>query len=290
MKHAFAILLILLGVAVPAMADEQQPASQKQAGETQVPETKQGKPLWEIGFAGGVFSMPQYVGSDQRYTLALGVPYLIYRGKVLRADRHGVRGRLFESDRLSLDLDFSFGLPVKNSNNARQGMPPLHLTGEAGPQLNWIIAKNEATELSLHLPARFAMDTSQTVLGWVFEPGLRYERYDLMDKPGKLMLRLEAGALFAQQRYNHYYYGVDPIYATASRPAYRARQGLHSYYLDTALRYKLDDARSIGLMVRMRTLDGSVNADSPLVRRKFYLSAGLGFAWSFWFSEERVQR
>jgi len=283
MKHPISILLIMLAVAAPAMADEQPVALE------QVPAARQGKPLWEIGFAGAVFSMPQYIGSDQRYALGLGVPYLIYRGKFLRADREGVRGRLFESDRLSLDLDFSFGLPVKNGNNARQGMPPLRLTGEAGPQLNWIIAKNEASKLSLHLPARFAMDTSQTVLGWVFEPGLRYQYFDLLDEPGKLSLRLEGGALFAQARYNRYYYGVDPAFATASRPAYRARQGLHSYYLDSSLRYKLDDARSIGLMVRMRSLTGSVNATSPLVRRKIYLSAGIGFAWSFWFSQERVQ-
>lgn len=101
------LAFLILACAVPAVAEE-------------IP-----KPLWEIGLAGGIFTIPQYVGSDQRYTLPLGLPYLIYRGEILRADRDGVRGRLFEADGLSLDLSFSFGLPVRNSNDARRGMPAL---------------------------------------------------------------------------------------------------------------------------------------------------------------------
>jgi len=123
----------------------------------------------------------------------------------------------------------------------------------------------------------------------VAEPSLRYERYDLLPETEKVILRLEAGAMYASRRYNHYYYGVDAPYATATRPAFRARQGLHSYYFDTALRYQYDEDISIGAVVRMRTLSGSVNVASPLVRQRVYLSFGIGFAWSIWNSDERVQ-
>jgi len=264
------LAFLILACAVPAVAEE-------------IP-----KPLWEIGLAGGIFTIPQYVGSDQRYTLPLGLPYLIYRGEILRADRDGVRGRLFEADGLSLDLSFSFGLPVRNSNDARRGMPALHLVGQVGPKLNWIIEHHDADKLSLHLPLRIAADTSQTFLGWVAEPSLRYERYDILPRMEKLILRLDGGLMYASRRYNQYYYGVDPIYATTTRPSYRARQGLHSYFLDTSLSYQYDDELNVGLMVSMRTLSGGVNAGSPLVRNRFYLSAGLGFTWRLWASEAMV--
>ncbi len=273
MNMRILLMLLLLGFTHPVIAGE-----------------KTVKPLWEIGLAGAVISTPHYVGSDQRYTLPLAVPYLIYRGEFLRADRDGVRGRLLETNGLSLDLDFSFGLPVKNNNNARQGMPALHLTGQVGPQLNWVITDRDEDKLSLHLPYRIAVDTSQTFLGWVTEPALRYERYDILPELEKVMLRLEGGLLYASQRFNRNYYGVDPIYATATRPAYVAKKGLHSYYLDTILRYKYDEDLSIGVVVRMRTLAPGVNADSPLVRKNFYLSTGIGFAWSFWSSQEKVMR
>jgi len=273
MKLRILTVLLLLGFYTPAVAGE-----------------KKLKPLWEIGIAGALFSMPHYVGSDQRYTLPLAVPYFIYRGEFLRADRDGVRGRLLEIEGLSLDLDFSFGLPVRNNNSARQGMPALNLTAQVGPQLNWMVQESNKSKLSLHLPLRIAVDTSQTYLGWVTEPSLRYERYNILPEMGQVMLRLEGGLLYASQRYNHNYYGVDQAYVTAIRPAYRANKGLHSYFLDTALRYKVDDALSFGLKVRMRTLIPSVIADSPLVRKKLYLSAGIGFAYSFWFSEEEVLR
>jgi len=269
-----ALLLLMVGFSSVSMAYEKTP-----------------KPLWEIGFAGAVVSVPHYVGSDQRYILPLAFPYIIYRGKILRADRNGVRGRLLEIDRLSLDLDFSFGLPVKSDNNdTRKGMPSLHLVGQMGPQLNWVMQQNEKQKVSLHFPVRFAMDTSQNYLGWVSEPSLRFERYDLMPEREKLILRLEGGLMYASQRYNSYYYGVAPLYATATRPVFVAKKGLHSYFLDTALRYRIDKDFSLGLMVRMRMLSGSVNASSPLVRKNFYLSAGVGFVWSFWSSEEMVER
>lgn len=247
-------------------------------------------PLWELGLAGGVFSIPHYVGSDQRYTLPLVAPYIVYRGDIIRADRDGLRGRLFDEHGVSLDLDFSFGLPVKNSNRARRGMPDLNLTGQVGPQLNMMLQDDEKSTLSLHLPWRFALDTSGSYLGWVTEPSLRYKRCDLLPELNKLTLRVEAGLLYASQTYNQTYYGVDPIYATANRPAYHARQGMHSYFADTSLRYNIDDNLSIAAVVRMRTLSGSVNKNSPLVRQNHYFSAGIGMIWSFMFSDEKVWR
>ncbi|MBL4759751.1 MAG: MipA/OmpV family protein [Mariprofundaceae bacterium] len=257
---------------------------------TQAQEEKKALPLWEMGLAAGVFSIPHYVGSDQRYTLPLAAPYIVYRGDIIRADSDGLRGRLFDKNGISLDLDFSFGLPVKSSNRARQGMPDINLVGQVGPQINVLLEDNNQGSLSIHLPWRFAMDTSPLYLGWVIEPSVRYKRYDLLPELHKMTLRIEAGLLYASQHYNHTYYGVDPIYATANRPTYQAKQGMHSYFADTSLHYNIDNNLSIAAVVRMRSLAGSVNRNSPLIRQNYYFSAGIAMVWSFVFSDETVWR
>jgi len=257
---------------------------------TQAEEEKKELPLWEMGLAAGVFSIPHYVGSDQRYTLPLAAPYIVYRGDIIRADSDGLRGRLFDKNGISLDLDFSFGLPVRSSNRARQGMPDINLVGQVGPQINVLLEDNNQSSLSLHLPWRFAMDTSPSYLGWLIEPSVRYKRYDLLPEPHKMTLRIEAGLLYASQHYNHTYYGVDPIYATANRLTYQAKQGMHSYFADTSLHYNIDNNLSIAAVVRMRSLAGSVNRNSPLIRQNYYFSAGIGMVWSFVFSDETVWR
>ncbi|MDX8397494.1 MAG: MipA/OmpV family protein [Mariprofundaceae bacterium] len=253
-------------------------------------DVKKELPLWELGIAAGAFSVPHYVGSDQRYTVPLAAPYIVYRGDIIRADRDGLRGRLFNSKGLSLDIDFSFGLPVKSTNKARSGMPDLKLTGQVGPQLNIQLEKSQQSQLSLHLPYRFAMDISRTYVGWVTEPSIRYERYDLSSQLKKISLRLEAGLLYASRRYNQTYYGVEPIYAKTGRPSYQAKRGLHSYFIDTSLRYKVDKDLTLSGMLRMRTLAGAVNRHSPLVRQNYYLSAGIGLVWTFVYSDEMVWR
>jgi len=275
MKHKIFTILFLITGLYPTIA---------------LAEEKKELPLWEVGLAGGIFSVPHYVGSDQRYTLPLAIPYIIYRGETIRADRGGLRGRLFDEAGISLDLDFSFGLPVKSSNKARQGMPDLKFSGQVGPQLNIIIAKDKTSTLSLHLPWRFALDTNGSYQGWVTEPSLRYKRNDLLPELNKMSLRLEAGILYASQSYNQTYYGVESIYATASRPTYQAQQGLHSYFSDASLRYNIDDHLSIVAVVRMRTLAGSINRNSPLVRQNSYFSTGIGMVWSFMSSDEKVMR
>jgi len=238
-------------------------------------------PLWELGFAGGFFSLPQYMGSDERYTLPLGIPYLIYRGEIIKADRDGLRGALFEKDQFSVDLGFSFGLPVSNSNKARQGMSDLFLTGQVGPRLNWEFkALANRSTISTHLPVRFSLDTHGNTLGWVAEPSLKWEKKHL-GKAENISARLDIGLLYAQQRYNDYYYGVPARFATPERAEYQPESGLHSYFLLLSSTLQQTQQLNIGFFLRLRTLDSSVVADSPLVRDKVYLSTGIGFTWIF---------
>jgi outer membrane scaffolding protein for murein synthesis (MipA/OmpV family) len=252
-------------------------------------QTEPGKPLWEIGIAAFGLSIPQYMGDEERYTLPLAAPYLIYRGEFLRADRDGIRGILLHKQHLSLDLGFSFDLPVSNDNEAREGMPELYLTGQVGPRINWRFdTPEDAPEMSLHLPVRYTIDTRGNALGWLVEPSMKLEQEDI-GREQRVSLRFDLGALFASEAYNDYYYSVEPQYATAERPVYDADGGLHSLFAKFNAGYRMSDDLTLRLYLIARTLSPGVIADSPLVKDELYLGGGIGFVWRLWQSQERVR-
>jgi len=246
-------------------------------------------PLWEVGIGAGAFSLPQYMGSDERYTYPFGFPYLIYRGKYWRLDRSGLRNRIFDSDKLSLDLSLSGGLPVKNSNKARVGMPDIHWTAEIGPRINWQISETERIVWSAHFASRAAINIKGKYVGWVTEPYLRYT-YRTPVSNGNLRIKTDIGALYGSQKYHDTYYGVAPIYATATRPAYQAKAGLHSIYVKARIRYPLRDNLELFTSLQARTLSSGVVKNSPLVKSKVYTTAALGVVWVFSSSDETVMR
>ncbi|ATX78476.1 Outer membrane scaffolding protein for murein synthesis, MipA/OmpV family [Mariprofundus aestuarium] len=244
-----------------------------------------GKPLWEVGIAAGVASLPHYMGSNERYLFGAPIPYLIYRGNRLKIDRSGIRRELLGFKDLNLDLSLGFGLPVRNSNRARAGMPDLKFSFQLGPRLNWRLLEDEQTKLTLRLPWRGVINTSGSWLGWVSEPDLLLEH-----QASEIMkVTLAAGLLYGSQGFHNTYYGVAPVYATAARPAYRAGAGLHSLSLTTSLRYQYSDSISLFSAIRYRNLSPGVIVNSPLVKDKNYISATIGMAWSFWSSEARAE-
>ena len=68
------------------------------------------RPLWELGLGVGAVSFPDYRGSKNQAAYVLPAPYLVYRGKIFKADRSGVRGVLFDSDRVQLNLSLAASL------------------------------------------------------------------------------------------------------------------------------------------------------------------------------------
>jgi len=247
------------------------------------------KPLWELGLVGGYLNVPHYMGSDERYSLPLAAPYLVYRGDFFEADREGIRGWLFSGDRLSLDLGFSFGLPVDNNDNdARRGMPDLHLTGQLGPRLNWLLNPGDGVpNVSFHLPARYTFDTDGEDLGWVVEPSIKIQQKGL-GAQGRLSARADLGLLYAGGGFNSYYYDVAQRYVRPNRPAYDSDSGLHSVFLHLSTEYEVSDKLTLGAFARWRTLALGVVDDSPLVRDDDYVTLGLGLAWSFWQSDRQA--
>ncbi len=246
-------------------------------------------PLWELGVGAGGFSLPQYMGSDERYTIPFAFPYVIYRGEHWRVDRDGLRNRLFDSEKFSLEVSLSGGLPVKNSNQARAGMPELHFTGEIGPKINWYISEKEHDSWVLKLPLRAAVNVQGDYLGWVTDPKLTYS-YHTLTPEGSLHAGFDIGVHYSSQLYHQTYYGVEPLYATADRPAYQAREGLHSVFMKGRLRYSFNNKVALFAGLQFRSLQGGIVHDSPLVKNNLYSTLGVGVIWLFSASDEVVVR
>ena len=95
------------------------------------------RPLWELGIGVAGLRLPDYRGSDQSRGYVLPLPYIVYRGTWLKADRDGARALLFDSQRVKVDVSVAASTPTRSSDNsARAGMPNLPGTFELGPNLN----------------------------------------------------------------------------------------------------------------------------------------------------------
>ena len=93
------------------------------------------EPLYEFGLGLGAIAFEDYRGSDTVHGLPLPLPYILYNGKFLKANRDGIRGTLFNQDRFELNLSFDATTPVRNGRE-RSGMPDLKPTVELGPSVD----------------------------------------------------------------------------------------------------------------------------------------------------------
>ncbi len=265
-------LLCALAAAAPAAAEE--------------------LPLWELGVGVGGFALPDYRGADQGRGYVLPVPYVVYRGDFLKADRRGIRGELFDTDRIELNISVAASLPVDSSRNAaRAGMPDLRPSLELGPSLEFTLWRSRdgrsLLELRLPLRAAFTLESSPQGIGWVATPNLN------LDLPGRGALAgwnfgLLAGPVYGSRRQHEYFYGVAPEFATPARPAYDAPGGYAGLQFLAAASRRFAGFW-VGAFVRADTLSGAAFEASPLLKRDTYVAAGAGIAWVLGVSRERVE-
>jgi MipA family protein len=248
------------------------------------------KPLWEFGLGAGMFVFNDYRGSNTTHAYPIPVPYFVYRGEIFKSDREGMRGRLFDLDRVELNLSISGTTPVRN-DSARQGMPDLKPTLEMGGSLNVHLwrSSDERFKLDLRLPARAAVtvEASPRMIGVFVEPHINLDIAQFRGSEG-WKLGLLAGPLFADRRYNDYFYTVSPQYATADRPAYEAHGGYAGTQTLVSLTRRFP-GHWCGFFVRHDTLGGASFASSPLVRTNSYWSAGFGVTWMIRRSSQNVE-
>ena len=248
------------------------------------------EPLLEFGAGVGVIGFEDYRGSGTTHAYPLPIPYLVYNGKFLKADREGVRSTLFDKDWVELNLSGNATTPVR-SDRERSGMPDLKSTLEVGPSLDFHLAASADRrikfDLRLPLRAAFTVEALPQFVGWTFTPRLALDVADPWGFAG-WNAGVLAGPLFAGQRYNDYFYSVAPPYATAARPAYQATGGYAGAQTIMALSKRFPNYW-VGAYVRGDSLSGAAFGSSPLVQRNSYWSAGFGVAWMIHTSTQMVE-
>ncbi len=260
------VLLLSASVVLPAQAAE--PA-------------RTGPPLWEVGaFALGL-TQQAYPGSDTQLNRVLALPFVVYRGQWLRADRDTLGLRALKTERLELDLGLagSFGGGA-DKIEARQGMRELGTLVELGPRLKIGLGPGPGGgRWRAELPLRGVFDLSDrgSYRGLALEPRLLFERAS----PSGWRYGASGSLILADRRLADDFYGVGLADATPWRPAYAARAGL------VATRFSLSATRSLGAdwrvfgFARLDSVRGAVNEASPLVRQKTGASLGVGLSYTW---------
>lgn len=280
-RIAFAVLLgaLLFGVAsVPAMASED-PATDA---------------LWEMNLAAFGRVGPSYPASGETQGNFIPLPFPVYRGTFFRLGDDTdspMRGRVFRTDRIKLDIDFDLVFGSDSDDiAARTGMPDLDLLLEVGPELElqfvdrgWL-----AADAFLALPLRGALSwdgLDPSFEGIVFAPELKFTR-DFGSDRQQLKLRITPS--FASDGYMDYYYEVAPAFATAERPAFAAGGGYLGTEIALSLRWPVASRLELWGGIRQSFHTGARNDESPLFTDDTTTAIYAAFMYRFWESRRRA--
>lgn len=248
--------------------------------------------LWEGGGGLGMVNAPFYRGSAQTKLYSVPIPFIRFRGRIFSADEDGMRGKLADSGRATLDISIAGNVPVpKSDNGARKDMPSLDPLAEMGPAFQYRLWRNpdQSRSWNLELPLRAVISVGNPILdhqGWSLAPFIQYTAKKRTD--GVLWrYTLSTGPLFADQQYHNYFYQVEAPHATAARREYNpsggysgsrvsfgmSRNGRHSFF---------------GFFARYDDLHGARFLDSPLVEQSHYLVYGIAAVWIFAQSDQQA--
>lgn len=274
------LLLSLLAAALTGRADEFEEPRQNQSD----------LPLWEVGLFNGVANLPHYRGSDEYKLYILPLPYLIYRGEIFKADRDGLKGIFWDSAHFETGVSLSGNPPVPDDNQARCDMPELGAILEFGPMLKYFITDRSSPDpllIAAAARATVSVDTDTFNMGYQgLRGGLKliYRNRTWLQDQG-ISLGATAGIDFAGSTYNNYFYEVEPAYATANRPAYRADGGYAGFSFSMNASKRISDHWAVGAYYRWDNLSGAAYHDSPLVRTENNHIFGCALIWKIHRSE-----
>ena len=255
------------------------------------PPPRERLPLYEYGIVGLAAHFPHYLGSDEYQTYVFPVPYFVYRGEVLKADRDGVRTIFFRQGPWETDISLA-GNPPAGDNQARQGMDDLEALGEVGPALNYYLfddGERDNLYVQVALRAAFSFD---------FEDGLdaRYQGYvsdisiifhdSRIFREQRLRFHASAGIRFGDAEMHSYFYEVAEKDVTATRPGYRAEGGYGGLQLAGSITKDLTDSLAVSCYGRWANLEGAVFEDSPLVATRNNAFLGAMLVWKIGESAE----
>ena len=248
-------------------------------------------PLYEVGLAGAVFYLQDYPAADQGRLRALALPYVYYRGKVLRADDEGgIRGKVMEKDRIEFDLSASAAFPANSEDNkARGGMPDLDWIGEVGPRLRVHIMEDENVQLDFNMPVRYVFSTDFTRMddrGYLFQPQLALHVENVWQEEWDLTFLFSAQ--FASDQLMDYFYEVPAEFATPERPSFQAKGGLLGNNLVVGVSREVKPKFTVFCGIKVDYYGLSVNRRSPLFKDPWNSAFAVGFSYQMYESVERA--
>lgn len=248
-------------------------------------------PKYEVGIASGAFRLPDYPASNEVQFRTLALPYVIYRGDFLRADREGgLRGRFFKREYIEFDLSFGAAFPTNSEENeARLGMPGLDWIGEIGPRANIHLVRSPRARLDLQIPVRWVFSTNFKNLisrGWILSP--EFDLRLLLSEKYELGMGLSSGPVWTTESLQDYFYEVDPKFATSSRPAYEAASGYLGWRSSVSLSKTFFDDFIAFVGVSQSNYSRAKNKNSPLFRDPMTESYFFGLAWVVYRSDEQT--
>jgi MipA family protein len=276
--------LVLMVIALAAAAASARAESDRDPDpSTEEADAAQAPPLWTAGLFAVAGHHAVYPGAARRSTNAALLPFVTYRGPLLRLESGTAGLRALRTPRTELDFSAaaSFGSGGEDTG-AREGMPAVGTLAEIGPSLRINLGElredGQRPPWRLDLPVRFVFDVDRDLryTGVSFEPRLSWR---LPDWSGWTP-SVHVGARFGSRGLNEMYYGVDPIYATPARPAYTAKAGLVATRLGMSISGRLRDDLRLGLHAGLESVRGAANENSPLVGRMVDPSVAITLTWT----------
>jgi hypothetical protein len=242
-------------------------------------ETRRG--ALEIGLGLALVDTPDYPGSERRQLRLLPIPFLVYEGRWLRADREGLR--LISGSRLRLELSFDGAPPVDSAaGTIRDGMEERLPLLELGPAVRFILFDRADQKLALRASFRPAIGCDLQhlrYLGHTVAPELRYDGRFVTHR-SELNFAISIGPLFRSEGMHDYYYDVAAPDVRVWRPSYDAPGGYSGVRLLVTARLRVSSIW-LGSFLRFEEVGSAVFSQSPLIETPGALTAGIGLAWVF---------
>jgi len=250
-------------------------------------------PRWELGVSLAGITLPEYRAAKKTAQYLLPLPYANYRGERWRIGRSGIKGLIFDTERVDLDISLFGSPPVTSaSSGLRQGMDDLDATLEIGPSLSILLYRSisHKTSLKFNLPLRaiFASDLKYfDHHGWILYPHLSLLRRQ--PPHGRdWNLSLSIGPLFANDAYHDFFFGVDQQDVTPQRHIFQGSQGYSGSRLIFSYRRNLTPSWIFRTFFQYENLSGAVFHNSPLASANETIAAGVLITKVFKYSKERV--
>lgn len=238
-------------------------------------------------WGGGLLSIlgHHYRGSDEAKLWLFPAPYFTYKSEKIEADPSSIRGIFFRNEWLSFKLSLMAGLNVESKKNkAREGMPSLDYTIEAGPMFIFHLwtSKNKDLLVNFEWPIRESFATDLTFIKPVGLFTVPYLNFIHASTPSTKNWRFELSIspMYADQKYHDYFYGVDKQFERTDRPIYKAHGGYSGFQSAIILNKRIGKLVLIPFL-RWDYLKGAVFMRSPLVKLEHYAVGGLGIFWIF---------